>query len=223
MVLCAACDGTATERDGAPEDADLVNFELTGTYLDWDSPAIVPCPIVDAKWYATYDDSRVAMTDANGRFSISLASYTPLLDIVPPDAPSTCASGRYELHGIAIAPPAVVRAGGTFIARSLTTARVASFYASFGAGFDANRGHLLIHVDGAPRTLTITGAHDPAQTFNGTTWGAGDLGSDVFFPNIELTGMTPMTTVTVAGGNALGLGSVPLAGGSITYMTVILN
>lgn len=200
-----------------------MNYTFSGRFLDWDATPAAPCPIVGAKWYATYDDTRVAVTDRDGAFAIRLASYTPLLDIEPPSEASACAGGTYGLHGIAIAPPAVVEAGGGFEARTMTSARAAAFYAGFGATFDATRGNLLVHVTGVPRALAVSGAHGPAQAFTGTAWQAGDTGRDVFFPNIELGGMMPMTTVTVTGGNAVGLGAVPLAAGAITYMAVILR
>lgn len=230
ILAFAACgedvsNGDAGVDDAHPGaiDADLVNFSFTGTFLDWDSTTTAPCPIVGAKWYATYDDSRVAITDADGAFSIRLASYTPLLDVVPPANASGCANGSYPQHGIAIAPPAVVAAGGAFQARSMTTARLSTFFASIGTPFDPARGHLLVHVNGVPRSLSITGNHGLPQTFDGAVWTAGDAGRDVFFPNIEITGTTPMTTVAVTGGNALGLGAVPIAAGAFTYMAVVLN
>ncbi len=217
----AACDGSAPAPDAAP-DADRVSFPFTGTYLDWDSTAASPCPIAEARWTAHADNARVADTDDEGRFTISLASYTPLLDVQPPAMPSACANGSYAIHGIAIAPPAVVLGGGVFTARSLTMTRATSFYAGFGSAFDATRANLLIHVNGAPRDLSISSAHGPAQMFSGSSWSAGATGGDVLFPNIDLGGLET-TTVTVAGGNALGLGSVPLAAGTITYMAVILR
>jgi hypothetical protein len=226
LLACAACDGSdGGPDDGGPAgtDADLVNFMFDGRILDWDSTLAAPCPVVGAKLVATYDDQRHTVTDVNGDFTILLAPYTPLLDITPPAVVSACASGTYEMPGIAIAPPAVEPAGHKFVARFMTPARIASFYAGIGSPFDATRGHVFIHMNGNPRPFSVTGAHGPAQSFNGAAWVAGDAGTDVFFPNIELTGMTPMTTVTVAGGNALGLGGVPLAAGSITYMSVILN
>lgn len=220
----AACDGTSDHLDAGAADADLVSFPFTGTYLDWDSTAAAPCPIAGATWTARYDDTRVATTDDAGRFTMSLASYTPLLDVAPPAAPSACAGGSYQLRALAIAPPAVVLAGGTFTARAFTPARAATFYASFGAAFDLAHGNVLVHVNGAPRELSISSAHDPAQIFDGAVWAAGATGADVMFPNIELGGgATAMTTVSVAGGNALGLGSVPLEPGTITYMAVILR
>jgi hypothetical protein len=208
----AVADAPPVAADAASSDADLVDFAFTGTLLDWDSTASSVVPIANAVWTATYDSSRVATTDANGVFTIRLASYTPLLDVVMPP------SSDYAIDAIAIAPPAVFYAGGTFTARAMTTTRVTTFYASVGEPFDATKGALLVHVDGEPRTVSITGDHAAAQAFDGSTWAPGASGQDVFFPNIALGGDEPMTTVTTTG--ALGTGSVPLAPGKLTYMAI---
>jgi hypothetical protein len=216
-LALAACDVPASTPDAAI-DANLVDFTFTGTFLDWDSP----CPIAGATWTATYDDQRTTMTDATGSFTLALASYTALVDVTPPSEPSTCAGGTYSIPGIAIAPPAVSLANGVVVARSMTQARAATFYVSIGAPFDPTRGNLLIHVNGTPRAFAIAEPHATAQAFNGTAWAAGDTGADVFFPNIAIP-LSKRATVTVAGGNAIGLGAVQLAPGTITFMTVILR
>ncbi len=233
VVAASACGESTAAHDAipsvdaalpdAPLDADLVNFKFTGSFLDWDSTTTTPCPIVGATWTATYDSSRVATTGADGTFTIALAPYTPLLDISPPSGPTSCTNpaSSYALPGIAIATPAVFYAGGTFQARSMTMARVASFYSSIGASFDPTRGALYVHVDGEQRAISISSSHATAQAFDGSTWSAGSVGVGVFFPNIDLGGsMTPMTNVSFVGG-AVGTGSVPLAPGAITYMGVI--
>lgn len=217
LLALAACDDAASPPDAAP-DADLVDFAFTGTFLDWDSP----CPIAGATWTATYDDQRTTTTDASGAFTLSLASYTALVDVTPPAERSACAGGTYALPGIAIAPPAVSLANGVVVARSMTQSRVATFYAAIGAPFDPTRGHLLVHVNGTPRAFSIAEPHAAPQASDGSAWSAGDTGADVFFPNIEIP-LSKRATVTVAGGNAIGLGAVQLAPGAITYMTVILR
>jgi hypothetical protein len=229
MVATGCHDGGTlspdAQRDAPPPpiDADLVDFSFTGHFLDWDSIASAPCPITGATWTVTYAPSRIATTDASGAFTVLLRTYLSLLDVAPPAMPSTCSipASSYTLPGIAVIPPSVVLAGGDFVARSLTTARIASFYAALGAPFDPTCANLVVHVDGLTRAVAISSAHAPTQAFDGTTWAAGDLGADVFFPNITLA-PEKMTTVTVAGG-AVGTGSVPLAAGSITYMTVVVR
>ena len=225
-LIAAACgdpgDPSATPDAGGP-DADLVSYPFTGTYLDWDSTSAAPCPIAGATWTARYDASRVAMTDAGGAFTLQLASYLAELDVTPPAADSGCAAspGAYGLPAAAIVPPVVGRGGGRFVARAPTMARVATFYATFGQAFDATRAHLLVHVDGAPRAVSISSPHAPAQAFDGSAWAAGAVGADVFFPNIALTGSDP-TILSVAGG-ATGTGSVMLPAGALLYMTVIVR
>lgn len=228
-LLAAACGdpdppvlaGPDAGGEDAPPDADLVNFRFTGTYLDWDSTAAAPCPIAGARWTARHDGSRTATTDDAGAFTLALASYLVELDVEPPAEASPCAAppGRYDLPAAAIVPPAVFHAGGRFVARSPTMARAAAFYASFGAAFDATRGHLLVHLDGPPRAVSISAPHAPAQAWDGAAWAAGATGADVFFPNVDLTGDEP-ATVTIAGG-AIGAGSVVLPAGALTFMTVI--
>ena len=205
----------STPPPDAGIDADLVDFTVTGTYLDWDSTAAHPCPIAGATWTAHYDNTRTAVTDATGGFTIRLAVYLWLLDLQQPTGPSTCASGSYTIGANAIITPAVYYAGGHFVMRSLTDARAAGF------AFDPARGNLLVHVDGPAREVAISSISDPAQAFDGSTWAAGATGQDVFFPNIDLTDTT-MPAVSVSGG-AVGTGSIPLAAGTLTYMTVIPN
>ncbi len=229
-LLATACDASSnvTADAASPDvpaipDADLMSYPFTGAMLDWDSTTAAPCPIVGAEWVTQYDTSRVGITDANGAFTMPLTSYTQLVDIEPPATTTTCTipPSSYQLRGLAIVPPAIHYGGGHFVARSLTMARAASFYASFGASFDTTRAHMLVHVDGPPRAVSITRAHAGAQAFDGTSWAAGSSGIDVYFPNIDLTGGA-MTIVSVAGG-AIGTGSVSLPAGKILYLTVIAN
>jgi hypothetical protein len=217
-----AAPGLRSDAAAAP-DADLVDYQFTGIYLDWDSTTAAPCPIVGATWTTHYDASRIATTDANGAFTIPLASYLAELDIAPPAVASSCTAppSPYQLPAAAIVPPAVFYAGGHFVARALTAARVSTFYAAVGSAFDAARAQLLVHIDGPARAVSITSPHAAEQAFDGTRWAAGSTGGDVYFPNIDVTG-SMMTTVTVAGG-AIGTGSLALHSGAIMYMTVIAH
>ena len=223
LALLAACGSShpaatdAAKPVDAGPDADLVDYNVTARYLDWDSTTSHPCPIVGAKWYADLDVSRVAFTDDTGTFAIRLASYLWYLDVEQPADTSACAtpSSSYTIGAHALITPAVFYAGGHFVMRSLTDARAASY------SLDPSRGSLYVHVDGAPRAVSIDSASDPAQAFDGSTWSPGNSGSDVFFPNVDL-GTSTMPTVSVEGG-AMGTGSVPLVAGTITYMTVVPN
>lgn len=237
LVALAACQSPAAHsRDAgadAPADAPaevdayagpcgIRGYLFTGTFVDWDATAAAPCPIAGATW-TIHSDPRSVTTDATGSFSICLATFDPLLDVAPPAAPSSCATspGTYTLPGIALATPAVVEAGGAFVARAMTSARVTSFFTQIGSSFDATKGDLLVHVDGSPRAVSISSPHDAVQAFDGSSWAPGDTGGDVFFPNIDLTG-ADTTDVELSGG-AQGTGAVPLAPGTITYMAVLTN
>jgi hypothetical protein len=235
LIALAACHGGHAATDAmifdAPAAIDAIDapiscgtgYRFAGRYLDWDSTEAAPCPIAGATWTARDNSSRTATTDATGAFSLCLESYLPFLVVAEPTAPSSCASGSYAMPATAISQPAVFFAGGAFVARAMTADRVTTFYASFGSSFDATRGNLLVHVDGGPRTVSISSASDPPQAFDGAVWAASTVGGDVLFPNIDLgSAMSPQTTVTVTGG-AIGTGSVPLAAGAITYIAVVAN
>ena len=70
LLLASACGSSGQSNADAGTDstidASLVFFPVTGAYIDWDATSAAPCPIVGAKWFAHYDDTHVAMTDANG-------------------------------------------------------------------------------------------------------------------------------------------------------------
>lgn len=196
-------------------------YQLSAVFLDWDSTTAAPCAITGSRWYV-HLDPRYETTDASGMLAICLASNNPELDIHPPTA-STCATpaSTYSIPGLVIATRSVADAGGVLVARSLDDARIGPFYASFGSTFDATKGQLFVHVIGAPRAVAITAPHAAVQAWGGTAWASGDTGGEVFFPNIDL-GAGTTTDVSVAGG-ALGIGSVPLVAGAITYMAVVVN
>ena len=221
-VLATGCGDTAPVAADAAIDADLIDFVLTGTELDWDSTAAAPCPVVGTKWWPNYDDSRIAFTDANGVFMLRIATYLVELDTDPQPASGACAGASpYTMPLKAIMPPTVYNAGGHFVARAMTAARQASLFTAIGAPFDPTLGQLLVHLDGPAHAVSISVSHAPEQAFDGTTWAAGATGTDVFFPNVDLS-MLAQTTVTVDGG-ANGTGSVPLYAGTLFEMTVITN
>lgn len=225
----AAIDAPAiVPPDAGGPDADagpcgLYFYQQSAVFLDWDSTTAAPCAITGSRWYV-HLDPRYETTDASGKLAICLASNNPELDIHPPTG-STCTTppSTYSIPGLVIATRSVADAGGVLVARSLDDARIGPFYAGFGSTFDAAKGQLFVHVTGAPRAVAITTAsHDAAQAFDGEAWSSGDTGGDVFFPNIDLRAGTT-TDVRVAGGGALGTGSVPLVAGTITYMAVVGN
>jgi hypothetical protein len=122
------------------------------------------------------------------------------------------------MAGIAVANKAVILAGGFFSIRTFTEARRTSFFQAAGLTFDPTKAQVFVHVDGTPRAVSIEAAHGAAQAVSGTTWGPGDTGHEVFFPNVDPGGGSTM--LMVAGG-AIGTGSIPLAAGKFTYLAVL--
>ena len=77
---------------------------------------------------------------------------------------------------------------------------------------------VMVHVDGNQRAIALIAGHGTAQAFNGSTWAAGEQGTDVFFPNVDLgSGSTTLTAV----GGAIGTGSIPLQAGKLTLVTLL--
>lgn len=204
-------------------DANLRDYPVAGIYLDWDSTAVAPCPIAGATWTVYFGGGRIGTTDASGAFTVQLASYLARIDVEQPHLPSACTTppSPYALPESAIIPAVIHYAGGHPIIRSLTSARATTFYAAIGAPFQATRGQLLVHLDGPARSVALSAPHDAVQAFDGQAWAAGDTGSDVFFPNVDVTnGIWPTVTVS---GNTIGAGSLELPPGTITSITVITN
>lgn len=200
LLAAAGCGDAAPVPDAAGEAAP--GYDVSGVYVDWDTSA----PIAGAKLYAHYDDTRVAVTGDDGRFTLRLASYLWLVDVVAP-------AGVSMVPVDVLVQPAVHYAGGAIVLRALSTERAASLYAAIGAPFDATRGQLLVHLDGAPREVALAAPHAAAQVFDG--------GTDVLFPNVDLAD-DRMPTLTVTG-HSIGAGSVPLVAGTLTQITVIAN
>ena len=80
-----------------------------------------------------------------------------------------------------------------------------------GAGARARRRH-------AARGLDHRALHDTAMAFDGTHWAAGNTGENVLFPNVDAGAGT--TKITMAG-TTIGAGSIPLAAGTFTFLTLV--
>jgi hypothetical protein len=76
----------------------------------------------------------------------------------------------------------------------------------------------MVHVDGQQRAVAILATHGTAQAYSGTAWAAGEMGSDVFFPNVDVANGSTMLTVV---GGAIGTGPIPLQAGKLTMVTVL--
>src|SRR5215510_2278735 len=126
----------------------------------------------------------------------------------------------YQVPGVAIASDAVVTGSAqfSFRARAMVQARVTSMFAQIGQPFATDHGQLVVHVVGTPRQVSISAGHATAQRFDGSTWAAGDSGSDVFFPNVDRSGGAVAVSMT---GTTVGTGSYTLEPGKLTYLSVI--
>ncbi|HUJ63217.1 MAG TPA: hypothetical protein VLX92_32185 [Kofleriaceae bacterium] len=230
LAFVVACsDGSKHPKDAAvdaapdaPPDAfsctPATNF-FTGEIVDWDSSSNTEgfCGVFQARFEVHGDATRKSTTNPNGRFQICLASPTVTrVDITPPTDPSQCTSpaSTYTMPGIAIADPAVIASGQLFSARAFTMNR----QSTLGVILDPAKAHVFVHVDGTQAQVTIDATHDPAEAFDGTMWGSGDTGVNVFFPNVDPSAGT--ATVAMTGATA-GAGTVPVVAATITYVTLV--
>jgi hypothetical protein len=189
-----------------------------GEYVDWDSSDTGTfCGIFKATW-TSHDDATVTdSSNPNGRIMLTLPGASRMrIDITPPAGGSECstpAGQLYAIPGIAIVDHAVADAQGEYSARAFSTMRQTAF------GYDATKAQVMIHVDGTPGSVTLTGDHAATQAFDGTTWAAGDTGVNVFFPNVD----PGSGTASVGMSGATGTGDVPVVAGTFTYLTILAN
>jgi len=220
-VACDGCGGGGDAVDATP----VIDFDngpcgtdlrFTGEIVDWDVEAVF-CGIFDAH-VAVRGGGPSANTAPNGRYDVCVSrdAQVTLADVTPSAANSECTTppSTYPLPLLLVGSRAVIQAGGFLSARAFTTAREATL----GVTIDTAKAHVLVHVDGVQREVTLTAAHDAPQANAASTWAAGDLGHDVFFPNVDPAGGS--TELTVVGG-AIGTGSIPLEAGKITEISVL--
>ena len=191
---------------------DLLNF--TGELVDVDSTSGTFCGVNNAMLAG---GSAMDNTSPNGRFEMCIpAQGATNLTLTPPGTASSCSTmpGTYTLPAIAVANPATIRAGAFWSGRIITMQRLATLV----PGFDATKAHVIVHVEGQKRAVAILATHGTAQAFNGTAWAAGESGSDVLFPNVDVATGTTMLTVV---GGAIGTGPIPLQAGKLTLVTVL--
>jgi hypothetical protein len=227
LGLGACGGGNGTPHDAAPDMSPSAcgsEASLAGEMIDWDSTSSSFCGVAGAVWTVRGDASRKITTPPNGRLVLCLAHQTQTtLDVTPPTGGSQCPGlfgmpmNTYPLAAVAILPDAVLAAGAMFSVRAMVESRMGSMSVQIGTPFNLSDGQLYVHVDGPARAVSISARHSPAQRFDGTSWAAGDTGSDVFFPNV---GIDAAVTVSVAGG-AIGTGSYALEAGKLTLLTVV--
>ncbi|HEY1558751.1 MAG TPA: hypothetical protein VGF94_28205 [Kofleriaceae bacterium] len=230
-VFAAACGACSSPSNTVPDakktpdaavDAAACPADrfFTGQYVDWDSSDTGSfCGIMGATFEVHGDPAISHVTPPNGRFQLCLASATATqVDIAVPAAASPCTmpSSTYTLPGTTIADPAVIASGQLVSMANFTASREESL----GVMLETANAFVFVHVDGTQAPVSITASSAAAQAHNGTTWGTGTTGSDVFFPNVDPSAGS--TTVAMTGAIA-GAGSVPLVAGTITYVTLVAN
>lgn len=220
LAACGACGGGSGSVDAAP---DLDNgtcgalLRFTGEYLDWDSDtAFCGLPGSD---FTIPGGGTQRLVAPNGRIDFCIPDQpTVLLDIAPPSTLPGCKvvsdpQLEYSLPGIAVANKAVILAGGFWSGRTFIDGR---------ESHDAAKAQLFVHIHGPARAVSLDAghAHGAPQAVATSTWAPGDTGHDVFIPDVDPAGGT--ATLSVAGG-AIGAGSIPLAAGKMTTLTVVTH
>jgi hypothetical protein len=233
-ALCACGDGGGKPADASPDTPiDMApgscgDVAFAGEIIDWDATNTAFCGVFNATLTVRGQATQTDQTNPNGRFGLCIAHQAEtLVDVAYSGDASQCstAPGIYIGSAVLVGEQAVIDAGGLFSARAMTAARRATMFAAIGQPYNAGQGQLVVHVAGTPRAVSLsTLNHSAAQQFNGTSWepvaGAAAPGSDVLFPNIDVSGGA--VTVGVAGG-AVGTTAVTLEPGVFTYLTVIAN
>jgi hypothetical protein len=232
LVACSACgdDGPNNPIDASPDVdvpgatcmTDIDNgscgdqLRFTGEYVDWDVEDSF-CGIFEAQFEVQGGKGAMDGTEPNGRFDMCIpadAAQT-ILDITMSLDNSQCTipASTYPLDAIAVATPAVIRCGALWSGRNFTAVR----QATLGVTLDPGKAHVFVHVEGAPRQVALSATHDPSQAVTGTDWAAGDTGTDIFFPNVDIAGGSTMLSAT---GGAVGTGAIPLVANKITNVTL---
>lgn len=219
VTACGACSDGGSGVDATPvididnaSCGDQLNF--TGELVDADSTAASFCGVNNA---ALEGGGAMDTTAPNGRFAMCIPrTGVTSLTVMPPGMASSCSSmpGTYTLQGIAVANSATILAGGFWSGRMITMQRLATLVPNV----DATKAHVMVHVDGKQRGVAILATHGPSQAYSGTAWAAGEVGTDVLFPNVDVA--SGSTTLTVVGG-AIGTGQIPLQAGRLTLVTVL--
>ncbi len=182
----------------------MPEMQFTGEYVDWDSTEAAFKGVFGAHFTLQGDATKTTMTAPNGRFILCVPAADGLVDVEP-------MAGSDYVGGTVVVNKAVVQSGAMLSYRSFTTTRAADF------GFDATKAHVYVHVHGGSRTVTTAAAPGVKKSFDGTTWADGNSGTNIYLGNITGTS----TTLNVSGGGATGAGTIPLAPGELTYVTIV--
>jgi hypothetical protein len=229
LALGACGDDGAKPRDASPD----VPIDMppgtcasgtffTGEIIDWDWTVTNDCGVDNSKLTVRGQTAPSDTSNPNGRFEVCVPHQAQsLVDVMHGASASPCHSTMtrsYPGRAVFVGEQAVIDATALFSARVMTQARQDAMFTQIGQAYSATQAQLVVHVDGTPRAVSISANHAATQAFDGTTWAAGDTGSDVFFPNVD----PGSVQVTVTGG-AVGATTLTLEAGAYTYLAVIAN
>ena len=220
-ITCVAACGDDGAKDASIDIdngscGDMLRF--TGELMDWDSHTMF-CGVKDA--VLEVPGGAMDTTAPNGRFDLCLpgANKFDKLTVTFTAAPSPCAqpASPYMLPVVIYADHGVIKGGGFYSTRAMTMARQTSFFQQIQQTIDPTRGHVLVHVNGMKQPkITLAADHGPAQATTASGWAAGDMGADVFFPNVAVGNVK----LQIAGGG-VGETEIPVIAGTITNVAVI--
>jgi hypothetical protein len=218
LLFVAACSDDDGPKDAAIPTTDIDNgpcgnmVRFTGEYVDWDNDSN-PCGIFGAR-FQVQGGGAMNTTAPNGRFDLCVPDQPiTFVDITPPTDGSQCTvppGAIYSMPGIAVANKAVIFAsGGFFSGRAFPMGRQT---------FDPTKAQVFVHVNGTPRAVSLAAAHGPTQAVTANAWEAGDIGHEVYFPDVDPAGGSTMLMVA---GVAVGTGSIPLIAGTMTSVSIV--
>jgi hypothetical protein len=211
-TIDAAIDAVMIDTPSSTCGADAA---FTGEIIDWDASNAAFCGVFGATLTVRGAAARTDTTNPNGRFELCLAHQPQtIIDVAFSATASECTTPKdtYPTPAVLIADQSIVNANMVLSARAMTGMRQTTMFTQVGAPYDAAKGQLVVHTLGQPDPVSITASHGTTQAFNGTTWTAGDTGSDVFFPNAA-PGATQISTSNQTF-------TVTLEAGKYTHLTV---
>lgn len=199
LGLTGACsDDDPMTPDGPAE------VVMTGEIVDFDSTDATFKGVLGSVLTVRGESTFTQTTPPNGRINLTIPNREVIVDV----GPGMDANGNAYIGGLIVVDPALA-VDDNYKLRTYTMARAADF------GYDPLLAQVYVHLEGTAGPVAIAAAHEPAQSFDGTTWAAGDTGIAVFLPNVVIGGGT--TTITVTGATGLPA-SIPLEAGKITFV-----
>ncbi len=224
LALAACSDGGGKPKDAPGPDAFVCSTKnFTGEIVDWDSTETKFCGVFNAALTVRTTNGDTDMSNPNGRFELCVPPGNgALVDVVQATTASQCSSmpGTYTIGGMLFAEQAVIDLHAMFSARSITSARLTTFFTQVGQAYDPTKGQVFVHVEDTQHPVAISSTHATTMAWDGSKWAAGNTGINVFFPNVDVG--TGTTTISVTG-NATGAGSYPVVANQFTWVTIVGN